>query len=466
MENNDKDFFSDIEMNEPVAEHSENTLQENEMTLNNQNTTSDATSAPEQEQIEENIVLDATEEQIIPEPIIFNTPAPTPVKSKNKGLQLFALILAIVVALASSCLGGYFIGKSRVSNRPIVDLELESKPKDSGEYTPSQVYAIINKSVVGIVVYNAAGKSATASGVVYSEDGYIITNDHIYSNIPAPQFRIYTFDGKEYDAKYVAGDTRSDLAVLKINSNGFYPATFGNSEEIVIGESVAAVGRPSTAQYESSITTGTVSLTERRISITSSYSSKFIQTDAAINPGSSGGALLNMYGQVIGITSSKASSEDIDRVGFAIPTTTVKRVVESLIKTGKVADRARLGISYTAVDSLTAKMNNLSSTGLLIQSVTEDSDLYGKVTAGEDMIIQVNGNDIKDDTVVLDIIDSSKPGDVLTFTILTKSGSKKTITASLLVDPGSSSYTTQAQSNNSSSSSSGSGPEFSFPFGD
>ena len=445
MENNDKDFFSDIEMNEPVYDN----ISENN---------------PTQDIIDEKV----ESEQLIAESIILKTPRPIPEANKNRGLRFFSIILACVIALSGSCLGGYFIGVSSVkNNNSFIDLDLEAKPKNTDEYSPSQVYAMVNKSVVGIVVYNAAGSSSTASGVVYSEDGYIITNDHIYSSIPAPQFRIYTYDGKEYDAKYVAGDTRSDLAVLKINSNGFYPATFGNSSEIVIGESVAAVGRPSTAQYGSSITTGTVSLTERRVTVTSNYSSKFIQTDAAINPGSSGGALLNMYGQVIGITSSKASSGEYERVGFAIPTTTVKKVVESLIKTGKVADRARLGISYTAVDSLTAKMNNLSSTGLLIQSVTEDSELYGKVTAGEDMIINVNGVDVADDSVVLDIIDSSKPGDVLTFTVLTKSGNKKTITAALLADTGSSSYTTSAQPNNSSGSTpSESNPDFSFPFGD
>jgi len=386
-------------------------------------------------------------------------------KEKNNGLRIFVAILAFVVLLSGSCLGGFLLGVNSVEKSKHIDLNLEAKPKDNDEFTASQVYAMINKSVVGIVVYNAAGKTATASGVVYSEDGYIITNDHIYLSIPAPQFRIYTFDGKEFDAKYVAGDTRSDLAVLKINSSGFYPATFGNSDETVIGESVVAVGRPSTTLSESSITTGTVSLTERRVSVTSNYSSKFIQTDAAINPGSSGGALINMYGQVIGITSSRASSDEFERVGFAIPTTTVKRVVESLIKTGKVVDRARLGISYNTIDSITAKMNGLSSTGLLIRSVSEDSDLYGKVTVDEDIIVQINGKNITNDSLVLDIIDESKPGEILTLTILNKTGSKRTINATLLTDEGSSSYSTKSQSNTTSSESNSSS-EFPFPFGD
>lgn len=439
MENNDKEIFNDeqIDENKDFSE------------------------------INDSDVFDYVEESEVPvyTDKIEYKPLTDIKKEKNNGLRIFVAILAFVVLLSGSCLGGFLLGVNSVEKSKHIDLNLEAKPKDNDEFTASQVYAMINKSVVGIVVYNAAGKTATASGVVYSEDGYIITNDHIYSSIPAPQFRIYTFDGKEFDAKYVAGDTRSDLAVLKINSSGFYPATFGNSDETVIGESVVAVGRPSTTLSESSITTGTVSLTERRVSVTSNYSSKFIQTDAAINPGSSGGALINMYGQVIGITSSRASSDEFERVGFAIPTTTVKRVVESLIKTGKVVDRARLGISYNTIDSITAKMNGLSSTGLLIRSVSEDSDLYGKVTVDEDIIVQINGKDITNDSLVLDIIDKSKPGEVLTLTILNKTGSKRTINATLLTDEGSSSYSTKSQSNTTSSESNNSS-EFPFPFGD
>ena len=460
MENNDKDFLNDNATDEsndnPKVVEETVTLQSDEIDeettilQNNQNSDYNASSIP--------IVTDKIEFKTLEKVKAGN----------NKGLKIFSLILAFLLLLSGSCLGGYFLGISSVQRSTSIELDLEAKPKDTDAYSPSQVYAMINKSVVGIVVYNVAGKTATASGVVYSEDGYIITNDHIYASIPAPQFRIYTFDGKEYDAKYVAGDTRSDLAVLKVDSNGFYPATFGNSDETVIGESVVAVGRPSTAQSESSITTGTVSLTQRRVSVTSSYSSKFIQTDAAINPGSSGGALINMYGQVIGITSSKASADEYERVGFAIPTTTVKRVVESLIKTGKVVDRARLGISYNLIDSITAKMNGLTTTGLLVRSVTEDSELYGKVTVNEDIIVQINGKDITDDSVVLDIIDSSKPGDVLTFTIQNKAAARRTVAAALLTDEGSSSYTTSAQSGSSSSSgdSGQENPDFSFPFGD
>ena len=228
-------------------------------------------------------------------------------KPMSRGLKVFALIMAAVIMLTGASVAGYFLGRNSVGSASgkNVTVDLSAKPADTDELTAAQVYEKVNSSVVGITVYNSAGDGSQASGVFYSEDGYIVTNDHIYSEVGAPKFKAYTSDGKEYDAKYIAGDQVSDLAVLKIDSNGFTPAEFGNSEEIVFGENVVAIGRPSDATQDSSITKGIISSTGRRVRTTSSYSAKLIQTDSAINPGSSGGALVNMYGQVVGITSSK-----------------------------------------------------------------------------------------------------------------------------------------------------------------
>jgi serine protease Do len=297
---------------------------------------------------------------------------------------------------------------------------------------------MLNKSVVGITVYNKQGDGSVATGVVYTEDGYIITNDHIYNGVTGAKFKVKTYDGKLYDATFVAGDSRSDLAVLKIDDTGFYPATFGNSEQIVVGESVVAVGRPN-GITENSITRGIVSLKERRVSITTSYSMRVIQTDTPINPGNSGGALVNMYGQVIGITSSKIGGEDYEGIGFAIPTTVTKNIVESLIQYGYVNNRCRLGISYKEIDAVGKEIHNYSVTGVLVASVNEDSDLYGKVEEG-DIITAVNGVEITSDDVILDAIEFSKPGDTLQFSVYKKNGSTTTITAKLLPDIGSSSY--------------------------
>lgn len=346
-------------------------------------------------------------------------------KPMSKGLKIFCLILAAVVVLTATTAAGYFMGRGSVSKGYIgskVEVDLAARPKDTDQSTPAQVYEALNESVVGIRVYNDAGEASDASGVIYSKDGYIVTNDHIYSEIGAPKFKVFTHDGTEYNAVYVAGDTVSDLAVLKIeNGKNFKVAEFGDSEQLINGESVVAIGRPSDATDNSSITSGIISLTRRRVKTTSSYTASLIQTDSAINPGSSGGALVNMYGQVIGITSSKLAGVEYDAIGFAIPTKTMKRVVEQLIESGKVTDRAKLGITYTEVNSVTAEIERYAAVGLMVVSVGEDSDIYGKVGEG-DMITHMNGIEITNDDIVLDIIEDCKAGDKVLLTVMHANG--------------------------------------------
>ena len=363
-------------------------------------------------------------------------------KTVSIGIKIFTLIMAAVVSVTGSCLAGYLLGLHKYSNSNITEsvsaLNLAGKPADTDEMTAAQVYERVNKSVVGITAYSSDGTQSVASGVIFSEDGYIITNDHIYDGIAGAKFIVKTFDSKEYVATFVAGDVRSDLAVLKIDAKGFVPAVFGNDKELVIGENVVAIGRPNNIE-ENSITEGIISLNNRRVSTTSSYSMKMIQTSTPINPGNSGGALVNMYGQVIGITSSKISGEEYEGIGFAIPSSITKMVVESLIKNGYVADRARLGVSYQVINKVTMDVKQYPSTGILIVSVNNDSDLFGKIAAG-DIITQVNGIDITSDSVILDQIENSKPGDSLSFTVYTATGSYKNVQGKLLPDTGSSSY--------------------------
>ena len=362
-------------------------------------------------------------------------------KPMSRGLKLFALIMAAVIMLTGVSVAGYFLGRNSVGSgsRKNVAVNLAAKPADTDELTAAQVYEKVNSSVVGITIYNSAGDGSQASGVFYSEDGYIVTNDHIYSELGAPKFKVYTSDGKEYDAKYIAGDQVSDLAVLKIDGSGFTSAEFGNSEEIVFGENVVAIGRPSDATQASSITKGIISSTGRRVRTTSNYSAKLIQTDSAINPGSSGGALVNMYGLVIGITSSKLAGVSYDAVGYAIPTKTMKRICEELIKEGKVVSRSKLGITYTAINSVTAEINGYDCVGLYVASVSEDSDLFGKISEG-DIITHINGTEVTSDDIVLDIIEESSAGDKISVTVFTKKGIEITLEAVLKANVGESSY--------------------------
>ncbi len=352
-------------------------------------------------------------------------------KSKNLFLRILCWVLVILLVFSGGIAAGYALWGHTAGSKNVADMSakndlygsadvaLDSKPKKTDELTAAQVYAKVNPSVVGIRVYNENGDGSDASGVIYTKDGYVVTNDHIYMSIGAPHFRIYMYDGTEYDADYVAGDVVSDLAVLKIrDGKNLKPAVFGNSDEIVCGENTVAIGRPSDASSASTVTKGIISMTARRVQTTSSYSARLIQTDTAINSGSSGGALVNMYGQVIGITANKMSTENgFEGMGYAIPTKTVKRIVEQLIANGKVTDRAKLGISYYAIDSVTAAVGKYHSVGLYVSTVSEDSELHGKVKEG-DIITHVNGKEITDDDIILDIIEDSKAGDTITVTVL------------------------------------------------
>ncbi len=408
-----------------------------------------------QEEFRDDFEFDAEQEEALPiseveaQKVNLITPAETKHKP-GKGLKAFCFALAATIILSCFSFGGYYLGKNDIfsskSKDTIIDTNLEKKPSNSNTASTSEIYNKVAPSVVGILVYNSKGDVSEASGVIYSKDGYIVTNDHIYSAVSSAKFKVYTSDGKIYDASYVAGDTRSDLAVLKINENVVLsPSEFGDSDDVISGERVCAIGYPNGHSDVSTITTGIVSTPRVRASISSSYSSNFIQTDTAINPGNSGGALVNEYGQTIGIVSSKITGTDYEGVGFAIPSRTVKKITESLIANGNVKDRAKLGISYYFYNSVMADLSKLASEGLLVKEVSSDSDLYNKLSEG-DIITRVNDIAISDDAIILDLLEECKPGDTILLTVIKKSGETTTLTAKLLADEGSSSYINEASS--------------------
>lgn len=372
--------------------------------------------------------------------------------ANRKGLKVFAFILAMVLLITGSCLAGYFAGKNGIGAPGRVSaVDLAARPKDTDEMTSAQVYEKVSPSVVGIAVYDAEGNGGNATGIVLTEDGYIVTNDHIYADVTAPKFKVFTHDGKEYEAEYVGGDLISDVAVLKVEGAKFTPATFGNSNELYYGQNVVAIGNPNGAMMPSTVTEGIISAPEFRITGSSNYSTKAIQTTSAINPGSSGGALVDMYGHVVGVTYLKNASTAYDNMGFAIPTTVMKWVTDELIREGTVVSRAKLGITYTEVTSIIAEVNGHSNVGILIASVSEDSGVYGKASEG-DFITHINGKEITNASVVLDIVESSKAGDTISLTVVTTEGVTKTIDAELKANPGQSSYKaskdTTSQNNN------------------
>ncbi len=386
-------------------------------------------------------------------------PPQKPPKKKSKGLLAFFLILLCVAVAAGGMTVAYYVGRDsaydpyassgEVSYAGSIDVQVQEKPASSegenpdGSMSVKSVVEQLKNSVVSIMVYSPDGSAGSqASGMILSEDGYILTNDHIYKDIPNAKFMITLYNGDEYAASFVAGDSRSDIAILKMeNVGGLQPVTFGKSSQCEVGEQVVAIGN--SAGLVDTVTVGYISALGRRISSTNGgYTSKYIQTDTAINPGNSGGPLVNLYGQVIGINSSKIAEVDSEGICFAIPSDDALSIVENLLANGRVVGRAKLGITYTEISSVAAEINNCPM-GLYIASISEDSDLYGKDIAQGDIITHINGEAITSSNQVLDIIDSAKAGDTISLTIYkSATGSSVTVSTRLVEYVGSSSYNT------------------------
>ena len=398
-----------------------------------------------EEQVEQQIeqpIIETIEENEKQEPTVTFSSVTEADKQSSNGIKVFFSIIAVAVLLVIAVSTGFIFGKNTSNSiKPPVfnTTSLNNKVENAFTSDYTKIFNSVKDSVVSITVWTEKkGAVSSASGVIYKENGYIVTNDHIYSDVSSPKFLVTLANGKEYDAEFIAGDTRSDLAVLKIDATGLKTAVFGNSAEVVIGEQVVAVGFPSGAGTLPILTNGIISSNGLRVTTTSSYSTKMLQTNTAINPGSSGGALVNMYSQVIGITSAKLAGEEYDSVGYAIPSVTVVNIVDSLIKNGYVADRGRLGITYTEVDYIYSKAQNMPR-GIYIQSVSEDSDFVGKLKKG-DIITHVNDIEITDSEILLDIIEQTKPGSTLSFTVKRSSGEVESVFGVLIADKGSSSY--------------------------
>lgn len=384
---------------------------------------------------------------------------PIPQK-KNKTTMIICIVIAICAAIAVVGLVASTTSKSgsdsketttASSSAQVKTEEQESVPtKDnSGNYTVAGVAQNNMDSCVGITVYSQASsyssfygygsdsnsssdgnqtKSSEGSGVLMLEDGgktYIMTCAHVISG--GSSFTVTLNDGTEYDASMVAYDSQTDIGVLSINATGLKIATFANSDSVAVGEQVVAIGCPGGIEFMNSVTSGYVSAIDRPVSSKIGYDNKCIQTDAAINPGNSGGALFNMQGQVIGINSSKIASTEYEGMGFAVPSNTAVSTANSLIKSGYVEGRAKLGITYNNISSYSnasAILSALSEKGykdangtMVIGEVSSDSDLANKDIKQYDMIVAVNGTTMTDTDVMTSVLSDSKPGDTIKLTI-------------------------------------------------
>ena len=292
-------------------------------------------------------------------------------------------------------------------------------PVTEGPLTIPQIAAKVKPSVVGIVTYTkesglkAAGEG---SGIIMTSDGYIITNAHVIDEASAG--KVVMENGSEYEAAVVGTDAKTDLAVIKIEEENLTPAQFGDSDKLVTGETVVAIGNPGGLKYAGSVTQGIVSATNRVVSTSndSVYTLRCIQTDAAINPGNSGGALVNIYGQVIGINSSKIVATGFEGIGFSITINDAKPIIDDLIANGYVTNRVKVGVTVSAIDEVLAKMYNLPE-GLRILSLEQTSDAVAQGLQVGDIITKADGADMREFSDLSAILKTKKPGDTITFDV-------------------------------------------------
>jgi serine protease Do len=388
-------------------------------------------------------------------------------KKRKSGAMIFALLLSGVVGLAILFSAGYGIyswlqdnmdfpplssshSASSEASGGTPELLIKDTPENSaaqsaeGRLSAVEMARVAKPSVVGISQYssvNSLTASGEGSGIVMNEEGYIITNAHVVEGAIAIQVSLY--NGETYPAEVVGIDTRTDLAVIKIEAEGLAAAEFGDSDRLEVGESVMAIGNPGGLQLAGSVTMGIISAVDRPIKPDGGgYSINYIQTDAAINPGNSGGPLVNEYGQVVGINSAKIVAEGYEGIGFAIPINDAKPIIDDLIAHGRVTGRTKIGISGQEINEITASLNDLP-TGIYIRSIEAGSALAGTDVMVGDIITKIDGTEIASFDDVSDILSTKKPGDQVELTLyrpytIRQGGGGKTFTAKItLVEDGS-----------------------------
>ena len=361
-----------------------------------------------------------------------------------------------VPSIRTKLLGNTGSSSISTSNNTSTQSDGYVKQTSLENYSDTSVYAAnkILPSIVGIKIEytvnstsifgrsNSSAATASGSGIIISEDGYILTNNHVVSSSSSESNSYYQIseatkvtvtlfnDETEYEAKIVGQDEQTDLAVIKIEKSGLTKAEFADSDDVKVGEFAMAVGNP--VNMTSTVTTGLISAVNRKITDSDGKTYTCIQTDAAINSGNSGGALVNSEGKVIGINTLKLSGTGIEGIGFAIPINSTTDITSQLIQYSKVK-RPFIGISGIDLDETTAKKYNLV-VGVYVKSVEDFSSAEkGGLKAG-DVIIEADGKSIKSMDELNEIKNSHQIGDTIKLKI-NRDGSEKELTLTLGEQP-------------------------------
>ncbi|RHQ74353.1 PDZ domain-containing protein [Butyricicoccus sp. AF22-28AC] len=303
----------------------------------------------------------------------------------------------------------------QINSKPESDSSNSSDNYDTADGMAGEdIYKKVNPSVVSVISTTAEG-TGSGSGVIMSKDGYIITNNHVVDG--AQSVSVQLSDGTSLDAEIIGTDEQTDLAVIKVTpTSDLTAAEFGDSDELEPGEYAYAIGSPGGVQFANTITGGRISAINRDLTVNDRVMT-LIQTDASINNGNSGGALINKYGQVVGITSAKLSgnafgSATVEGMGFAIPINTAKDIVDELIQNGYVSGRPSIGITGQNVESADGKVS-----GVQVYSIDSRAKAASEGLQVGDVITAVDGTPTPDMDKVNELKQDKKAGDKLTLSV-------------------------------------------------
>ena len=362
---------------------------------------------------------------------------------------VFAILLAATLGGAIA-IGGYKTLETNNSYNSIQDRQeqvMKTVALKYGESIPINLdFTVIAEQAVNAVVfiesqydrpntryrYQRGPARKSGSGVIISDDGYIVTNNHVVAD--AKEITVTLEDNRSYTAEVIGTDPTTDLALIKIKQRDLSFLPYGNSDEVIVGQWVLAVGNP--FDLTSTVTAGIVSAKARNIGILRDVSNNlqiesFIQTDAAVNPGNSGGALINTNGQLVGINTAIASpTGSYSGYSFAVPVNLVKKVMDDLLEFG-VVQRALLGISIRNVDARLSEKENLYVVeGVFIAGITENSGAKEAGLREGDVIIAIDGQKVRNMSRLQELVAIHRPGDKIEVVFL-RDGEEKTVAATL-----------------------------------
>jgi serine protease Do len=363
-------------------------------------------------------------------------------KKQRKPISRGGIAIALAVTMVFSCGlgfgGGYFANKVNTSTNGSLNITKTSNSGTtttaSSTSTANSTSEIVKKTADSVVEISTESvvtgsfaqqyvQQGAGSGVIISQDGYILTNNHVINGANSVKVRLR--DGTEYDATIIGSDSDNDIALLKVSATGLSPATFGDSNSLAVGDYVVAIGNP-LGELGGTVTDGIISALARKVTIEDTQMT-LLQTNAQVNPGNSGGGLFNENGELVGIVNAKQSATEVEGIAFAIPINNVLDILSDLKEYGYVTGKVDLGIDFTDITSdETAFYYGVNQTGCYVLSVDSGSNAEKAGVTRGDLVTKVNDTDVSSSSDITTALEKAEVGDTVTFTV-SRRGTSKTI---------------------------------------